>query len=323
MAIDLNRDTIDGQFEATSVPMESWLRRFEIVTRRSPAWWTRLAGCLDRSSRIVIDADVTGGPVVVTGQSFDRVTGHVQYDGLAVRGTGVTLGRGEGTVTGDLTWTRQGDGLEGSFQMTSVAFDTTVPGVIDVEGATAGVLRAVVGGRATLGGTVQQPRIDLALSTPDVTLDQRRFGPVQIEARTETAAVTRVAVTAKDLGATLGGTVDLEGTRVFDLTARVDSPDSPLAIDTRGVALELGAMTLEARATGQLTPQSIETLDVTIQKLDGAVVGIDRTAATEDDGRLAGRDARRHADAAAAARGAGGQPAQLPAGVADGSRTSS
>ena len=112
-----------------------------------------------------------------------------------------------------------------------------------------------------------------------MTLDTRRFGPLQIEARTETAAVTRVTVTAPDLGATLAGTVDLEGTRGFDLTARIDSPDSPLAVDTRGVALELGAMTLEARATGQLTPQSIETLDVTIQKLEGAVVGIDRTAA--------------------------------------------
>ncbi len=134
---------------------------------------------------------------------------------------------------------------------------------------------------------MQQPRVDLALSTPDVTLDQRRFGPVQIEARTETAAVTRVAATAKDLGATLGGTVDLEGTRVFNLTARIDSPDSPLAVDTRGVALELGAMTLEARATGQLTPQSIETLDVTIQKLEGAVVGIDRDCRRDDDGRLA------------------------------------
>ena len=72
--------------------------------------------------------------------------------------------------------------------------------------------------------------------------------------------------------------MDLEGTRVFDLTARIDSPDSPLAVDTRGVALELGAMTLEARATGQLTPQSIETLDVTVQKLEGAVVGVDRDA---------------------------------------------
>ena len=87
-------------------------------------------------------------------------------------------------------------------------------------------------------------------------------------------------MTAPDLGATLGGTVDLEGTRAFNLTARIDSPDSPLAVDTRGVALELGAMTLEARATGQLTPQSIETLDVTVQKLEGAVVGIDRDAAT-------------------------------------------
>ena len=133
LAIDLNRDTIDGQFEATSVPVESWLRRFELsapVTGVVDATG-RLSGPL---SRIVIDADVTGGPVVVTGQSFDRVTGHVQYDRLAVRATGVTLGRGDGTITGDLTWTRQGDGLEGTFQMTSVAFDTTVPGVIDVEG---------------------------------------------------------------------------------------------------------------------------------------------------------------------------------------------
>ena len=38
-------------------------------------------------------------------------------------------------------------------------------------------------------------------------------------------------------------------------------------------------MTLEARATGQLTPQLVETLDVTIQKLEGAVVGVDREAA--------------------------------------------
>ena len=94
------------------MPVESWLRRFDVsapVTGVVDATG-RLSGPL---SRIVIDADVTGGPVVVTGQSFDRVTGHVQYDGLAVRATGVTLGRGEGTITGDLTWTRQGDALDG------------------------------------------------------------------------------------------------------------------------------------------------------------------------------------------------------------------
>lgn len=280
LAIDLNSDTIEGQFEGTSVPVESWLRRYGIsapVTGMVDATG-RLSGPL---SRIVIDADVTGGPVVLTGQSFDRVTGHVQYDRLAARGTGVTLGRGEGTITGGLTWTREGDGLDGTFQMTSLAFDTQVPGVTAANGTVAGLLRAVVGGRATLGGTVQQPRVDLALSTPDLMLDTRRFGPVQIEARTENAAVTRVSVNAPDLGATLGGTVDLEGTRAFSLTARVDTADSPLAVDTRGVALELGAMTLEARATGQLTPQSIETLDLAVQRLEGAVVGIDRTASAK------------------------------------------
>ncbi|MBK5298198.1 MAG: translocation/assembly module TamB domain-containing protein [Vicinamibacteria bacterium] len=277
LAIDLNRDTIDGQFDATSVPLESWLRRFDIsapVTGVVDA----AGGVSGPLSRIVIDADITGGPVVVAGQPFDRVTGHVQYDRFMVRGTGVTLGRGEGTITGDLTWTRQGDGLEGTFQMTSVAFDTTVPGVVDVEGASAGVLRAVASGKATLGGTVQQPRIDLALSTPDVTLDARRFGSIHIEARTETAAVTRVAVTAADLGATLAGTVDLEGTRAFDLTARIDTPDSPLAVDSRGVALEVGAMTVEAQAIGHLASRTIDALDLTVQRLEGAVVGIDRTS---------------------------------------------
>ena len=277
LAIDLNSRTIDGQFEATSVPLESWMRRFALsapVTGMVDATG-RVSGPL---SRILIDADVTGGPVVVTGQSFDRVTGHVQYDRLAVRGTGITLGRGEGTITGDLLWTRDDDRLDGTFQMTSVAFDTKVPGVIDVEGSSAGVLSAIVGGRATLGGTVQQPRIDLALTTPDVTLDTRRFGPLQIDARTENAAVTRISATAPDLGATLAGTVDLAGARAFNLTVRIDSADSPLAVDTRGVALELGAMTLEAQATGQLTDRTLDTLDLTVQRLEGAVVGIDRTS---------------------------------------------
>ena len=95
----------------------------------------------------------------MTGQSFDRLTGQVQYDGLAVRATDVTLGRGEGTITGDLTWTRQGDGLEGTFQMTAVAFDTTVPGVVDGRRcARPGCCRAVADGRATLGGTVRRSR---------------------------------------------------------------------------------------------------------------------------------------------------------------------
>ena len=116
---------------------------------------------------------------------------------------------------------------------------------------------------------MDRPTLDLDVTSPDVTLDARHFGPLRVEARTETAAVTRVSVTAPELGATLSGTVDLEGTRAFNLTARIDTADSALALDTRGVALELGAMTLEASAAGQLTPQVLDSLDVTIQKLEG------------------------------------------------------
>ena len=95
LVIDLNSDTIDGTFDATSVAVESWLRRFDLsapVTGVVDATG-RLSGPL---ARIVIDADVTGGPVVVAGESFDRVTGKVQYDGLAVRATDVDARTGRG-----------------------------------------------------------------------------------------------------------------------------------------------------------------------------------------------------------------------------------
>lgn len=275
LTIDLNRDTIDGRFTGTAVPMESWLRRFDLSAPVSgPVEVTgTLSGPL---ARIQVEADVTGGPVLVAGQAFDRLSSHVLYDGRAVRATDLTLGRGDGTIAGRLAWTRDGDALDGAFEMTAVPFETRLPGVVLSDGAIGGLLRAVAGGRATLGGTARQPRVDLSIAAPDLTLDARRFGPVTIEARTETGALTRVSATARDLGATLNGTVDLSGTRAFDLAARIDTDNSPFALSTYGVSVELGAIALDARATGVLDGPSLDTLDLTVRRLDGAVVGISR-----------------------------------------------
>ncbi len=277
LTIDLNRDTIDGQFAATAAPVESWLRRFDLSAPvTGPVDVTgRLSGPL---SRIVVDADVAGGPLVLAGQAFDRVTTAVKYDGDAVTASNLVLARGTGSIEGQIAWTRQGGGLDGTFEMKALSFDTQVPGIVAADGEAAGQLRAVASGRATIGGTVDEPRLDLAISTPALTLDTRAFGPIKIEARTETAAVTRIAVDAADLGAKVSGTVDLAGTRAFDLSGTIDTANSPLAVDTRGVAIELGAMTLQARATGTLSEPVLETADVTIQRLDGAVTALSPSA---------------------------------------------
>ena len=278
LTIDLNRDTIDGRFQAWAVPAESWLRRFEL---NAPA-----TGIVDATgtlsgplSAIVIESDVTGGPVALAGQGFERLTAHVRYDGDVLRATEVRLGRADGTIAGAIAWTRDSGALAGAFDIRELALETRVPGVIDAEGTTAGLLRAVVAGRARIAGTGEQPQVELALTTPDVTLDTRQFGPVEVEAHPEGAGATRVTVTAARLGATVGGTIDLAEPRAFDLTARIDTANSPLAVDTRGVAVELGAMALEARVTGRLTDSGIETADLKIDRLEGAVVDIESLAA--------------------------------------------
>ena len=278
LVIDLDRDDIAGQFQAWGVPAESWLRRFDL---EAPA-----TGIVDATgtlsgplSRIVVDADVSGGPLVLAGQPFARVSAHVRYDGLAIAATDIVLGRGEGTITGALAWTREDSRLDGAFDMKAMAFETRLPGVVDADGAEAGVLRAVAGGHGTIGGTVERPTVDVALSTPEVTLDSRRFGPLELTARTETASIARVSLAAAELGATVGGTVDLALPRAFDLTARVDTADSPLALDTRGIAVELGAMSLEARVTGRLSEPQLDTADLRIDRLDGAIVDIDASGA--------------------------------------------
>ena len=93
-----------------------------------------------------------------------------------------------------------------------------------------------------------------------------------MSARTESAAITRIAAKAPQLGAALDGTVDLAEPRAFDLTARIDTPDSPLAIDTRGLAIDFGVMALEAHATGSLSGPVLHSADVAVSRIEGEVL---------------------------------------------------
>jgi outer membrane protein insertion porin family len=274
VSIDLNRDVITGRFTATAVAVEAWLRRFEVdqpITGMADVTGT-LSGPL---SDIVVDADVTGTALEIAGQGFDRYSGHVVYDERSVTATDVTLGRGAGTLTGQFAWTREGGALDGMFDVKGLAFETTVPGIVDAAGLPAGLLSAVVGGRVSIGGTVDAPALTVAVEAPLVTLDRRQFGRVTVSATPEAGGLSRVSVEAPDLGARVDGTVALAEPRAFDLTARIQSADSPLAADIRGVAIELGAMTLTARATGRLG-EPVEVVDLRVDRFEGAVLEITR-----------------------------------------------
>jgi outer membrane protein assembly factor BamA/autotransporter translocation and assembly factor TamB len=273
VAIDLERDTIDGRFVGFSVPVESWLRRFDIhqpITGVADVEGT-LSGPL---SSIRIDATTSGEDLMIAGQGFDRFSGSVVYDGRTVSGTNLVLTRGAGDVKGRLAWTRGAGTLDGAFDVRALPFETRIPGITDVSDQPAGVLSAEVGGRVGLSGSVDAPLFDLALDAPAVTLDRHRFGRLTLTARPDAPETSRVALDAPDLGARVEGTVSLAESRAFDLTATVDAADSPLALDVRGVAIELGATALTARATGRLGDRSVDLIEVAISRLEGAVVEI-------------------------------------------------
>jgi outer membrane protein assembly factor BamA len=295
LSIDLTKDVIDGRFAADAVAVEAWLRRFEIdqpITGLADVTGT-ISGPL---SAIVVDANVDGTALEYAGQAFDRYSGHVVYDGRAVTATDVVLSRGAGGITGQIAWTREDGQLDGAFDVKDLALDAQVPGIADAEGLPAGRLSAALGGTVRIGGTVETPALGVTLDAPLVTLDRRRFGRVAISATPEAGGLTRVAVEATELGARVDGTVALAEPRAFDLTARMETADSPLAADIRGVALELGAMTLSARATGTLEAPYVDVVELRVDRLEGAVMDLtadDRPAgvtlrderATASDGR--------------------------------------
>ena len=270
VAIDLERDTITGRFVGFSVPVESWLRRFDI--RQPITGVADIEGTLSGPlSAIRIDATTSGEELVIAGQEFDRFSGAVVYDGRTVTGTDLVLSRGAGDVRGRLAWTRGAGTLDGAFEVRALPFETRIPGITDVSGQPAGVLSTAVSGHATLSGTVETPVFDVALDAAAVTLDRRRFGRIALTARPEGPDTSRIALDAPDLGARVEGTVSLAGPRAFDLTATIDAADSPLALDLGGVAIELGATALTARATGRLGDPSVDLIEVAISRLEGAV----------------------------------------------------
>ena len=89
--------------------------------------------------------------------------------------------------------------------------------------------------------------------------------------------MAHVDVTATELGTHVTGTVGLRGERPFDLSGVVNTADSALAAHLGAVDVEVGAMDLQAHATGSLNEPSLTSLDVTANRLDVNAAGISTT----------------------------------------------
>src|SRR5690606_20924585 len=126
LTIDLERDLFDGRFQARAVPVEAWLRRFDVDVP--------VSGEVDVTGRFtgptdayLLEADVRGATMTVAGQAFDDVQVRVQYDGTTVDAASIRAVRGEGAVTGAVRWTRGSGALEGSLAVTTLPFAVDVP----------------------------------------------------------------------------------------------------------------------------------------------------------------------------------------------------
>ena len=273
--IDLNRDTIQADFTAADVPAESWTRRFE--------WPTVATGPLDVHGTVsgllrrpLIAAAATGGPMTITAldQRVDRVTGQVQFQDGLLRVDQIDLSQtGGGHVTGSVSYSTRTEALDATADLRAYAFVARVPGITTPEGTQGGDLRAVASGTVTLTGTSSDPVIEATFVTPHLALDGRSFGPVDGKVST-TNDVAQVDVTASGLGTHVTGTVGLREERRFDLSATVNTADSALAAQVGSVDVEVGAMQLEAHATGRLDTPAVSLLDVTATRLDVSAAGI-------------------------------------------------
>jgi outer membrane protein assembly factor BamA len=266
MQIDLVHHTMDSQFTGQAVAVESWLRRFDLsIPASGPVDVTgRVTGPL---SRWTIDADVHGGPVLLAGQPMDRVSGHVRYDGRAIVSDQVHLWRGDGVLVGGVEWTRGTRALAATFDATDVPLAADLPGLSRPDGTPGGALRALASGHIVIGGSTDVPTYDLDLTAPHVRLDDEDLGPATVRLTPENALTAR----APALGLAVSGTVDIGRARAFNVTARVDTPDSPLRLRPAGGVIDLGAMALTARAAGQLGTPRLESLDLAIDRLDAQV----------------------------------------------------
>ncbi|HEX7086677.1 MAG TPA: hypothetical protein VF198_09960, partial [Vicinamibacterales bacterium] len=181
LTIDLVRDRFDGSFKARAVPVESWMRRFELDLPAS--------GVVDVSGRFtgpmdeyLLEADVRGGPMAIAGQSFDAVEAHVQFDGTTIDATPIRAARGDGSVTGGMRWTRGTGALEGTLTVSTLPFAIAVPTVSTPVGDTAPAQLAFdISGRVDLAGTTESPQVRADLAAPAVTLGEHQFGRLELQ----------------------------------------------------------------------------------------------------------------------------------------------
>ncbi len=276
--IDLDRDTISADFTGDDIPAESWTRRFEWPTIATGPVHVQgsVSGPLRRP---LIAATIDGGPMtlVALDQHVDRVTGEVRFQDGLLRANGIQLSQGGGGhVTGSVTYSTRTNALDASADIKDYAFAALVPGLTTPEGTQGGDLRAITTGTVKVSGTSDNPAIEATFSAPQLALDGRSFGPVEGRATTAND-VAHVDVTATELGTHVTGTVGLREARPFDLSGVVNTADSALAAHLGAVDVEVGAMDLQAHATGRLSEPSLTSLDITANRLDVNAAGISTT----------------------------------------------
>lgn len=280
LTIDLVRDRFDGSFEARAVPVESWMRRFELDLPAS--------GVVDATGRFtgpideyLLEADVRGGPMEVAGQAFDAVEAHVRYDGTTIDASAIRAGRGDGTVTGDVRWTRGTGALEGTLAVTTLPFAIAVPALRTPAGDTASTqLVFDVSGRVDLAGTTESPQLRADLTAPAVMLGEHAFGRLDLQTRPVDDSLG-FDLQAPALGASATGSARLDAGMPFDVSLQVETADSALGATVGGITLDLGAMALEARVTGTARDRQIERAAVEVARLEGRL--LDRSTEPASD----------------------------------------
>lgn len=274
LTIDLERDLFDGRFQARAVPVEAWLRRFDVDVP--------VSGEVDVTGRFtgptdayLLEADVRGATMTVAGQAFDDVQVRVQYDGTTVDAASIRAVRGEGAVTGAVRWTRGSGALEGSLAVTTLPFAVDVPTLTPAGETGSAQLAFDVSGRIDLAGTTDALQLNADLAAPQVTLGEHDLGRLELQTRPGEDGAIAFDLRAPSLGASATGSTRLEGSLPFDVSLQVDTPDSSLGATVRGITLDLGAMALQAQAAGMARDRKVERAAVEVARLEGQL--LDRT----------------------------------------------
>ena len=277
--LDFNRDTVQGTFSGSQLPIEAWTRRFDLGR---PATGTvsvggRLSGPLGSPT---IAAQIQGGPVDAEGQRFTAVSGGVEYHAGQLRASDLTLeSAAGGTLAVQGSWDTKSGNIDATIGARALQVRTVVPGIMAPSGEPAGSVAAAVSGLVHVTGATMQPRVEGSLDAPSLTLDGRDLGALHVRATTEDDRL-QLAASAPVLGASLDGTIELSGDRPYTVTASVHTPDSPLAATIRGAAVNLGAIDLTGHAAGTLSAAPITAADLQIDRFDGTVLGLALTVHT-------------------------------------------